>query len=119
MKHRETIQALLSSGQALIDNPYRLGSEKWGELVREAREMYNTGIIDDLDEDSLHLLEGMSGELREYNGEVVMLEVPMQSFEKPEWFYVYVFDGETTQKLEFQGSVTGSEDITFKCCPEP
>lgn len=99
---------MLAEGKSLIDNPFRLGSEQWGAFVCEARQMYDECELDDLDEDSLHLLESMAGKPAEYNGEEVMLEVPQTNFEKPGWLFVYVFDGEAVQRLEFEGAVTGS-----------
>jgi len=102
------IREMLADGTPLIDNPFRLGSEQWGAFVTEAREMYDGGEIDELDDETLHLLESMAGELAEYGGEEVMLEVPQQNHDKPGWFFVYVFDGESILKLEFEGAVTGS-----------
>ncbi len=113
MDHEGLIQTLLLGGASLIDNPYRLGSDKWGEFVREARELYNAGELDDLDEDSFHLMESDAGELAEFEGKQVMLEVPMENFDRPGWSYVYVFDGEGVQRLDFTGSVTDVEGVTF------
>lgn len=107
------IREMLANGTSLIDNPYRLGSERWGAFIAEARQMYDDGEITELDDQTIHLLESMSGELAEYNGEEVMLEVPQQNFDRPGWFFVYVFDGEAVLRLEFEGIVTGSEDVTF------
>lgn len=113
MNHEDLIRTMLGSGTSLVDNPYRLGSDKWGEFVREARALYNDGKIDDLDEDSFHLLESDAGELAELEGKQVMLEVPTENFDRPGWSYVYVFDGTHVQRLDFTGSVTDSNDVTF------
>jgi hypothetical protein len=113
MNHEGLIRTLLLGGDSLIDNPYRLGSDKWGEFVREARELYEAGELNDLDEDSYHLLESDAGELAEFEGQQVMLEVPTANFDKSGWAYVYVFDGEKIQRLDFQASVTNGEDVTF------
>ena len=113
MNHEGLIQTLLLGGTSLVDNPYRLGSDKWGEFVREARELYNNGKLDDLDEDSYHLLESDAGELAEFEGEPVLLEVPKENFDRPGWFSIYAFDGEKVQLLEFDAAVTDLEDVTL------
>lgn len=113
MNHEGLIQTMLLEGNSLVDNPYRLGSDKWGEFVREARELYEAGELDDLDEDSFHLLESDAGELMEFEGKQVMLEVPAENFDRSGWSYVYVFDGTHVQRLDFSGSVTDSNDVTF------
>ena len=113
MNHESSIRTMLSNGTSLVDNPYRLGSDKWSEFVREARQLYNDGELDDLDEDSYHLLEGEAGELAQFEGKLVMLEVPIENFDRPGWFSIYAFDGEKVQLLEFEASVTDSENVTF------
>ena len=113
MIHENLIRTLLFNETSLVDNPYRLGSDKWGEFVRQARQLYNGGALDDLDEDSYHLLEGDSGELADFEGKQVMLEVPTENFDKPGWFSVYVFDGGKVQHLEFEGDVTSLNNVTL------
>ena len=113
MNHESLIRTMLSNGASLVDNPYRLGSDMWGEFVREARELYNGGKLDDLDEDSYHLLESDAGELAEFEGKLVMLEVPIENFNRTGWFSIYAFNGEKVQLLEFEASVTDSENVTF------
>ena len=113
MNHESSIRTMLSNGTSLVDNPYRLGSDMWGEFVRTARQLYNDGDLNDLDEDSYHLLEGDAGELDEFEGKQVMLEVPTENFDKPGWFSVYAFDGEKVQRLEFEGDVTDFGDVTL------
>lgn len=113
MNHESSIRALLLNDTSLVDNPYRLGSDMWGEFVRAARQLYNDGKLNSLDEDSYHLLEGDAGEFAEFEGKQVMLEVPTENFDKPGWFTIHAFDGEKVQRLEFEASVTNSEDVTL------
>lgn len=112
MSHERLIRELLASGVSLIDNPFRLGSEKWCEFVREARSLYNDGALDELDVDSFELLESYAGEIATYNGEPVVLEVPMANHDRPGWYFVHTFDGKEVRLLEFEASVTDSGTVT-------
>lgn len=106
MSHEGLIHTMLLGGCSLVDNPYRLGSDAWGEFVREARALYRIGELDDIDEDTYALLESDAGELMHYEGKPVMLEVPIQDFDRPGWFAIYAFDGANVQRIEFEQDVT-------------
>ena len=115
--HQE-IQRCLTEGVDFIDNNYRLGSEKFFEFFRTAREMnlqlegYNKYLIEQTD----------IGEIAEYNGQYVPLDCPMISEEEEKKtpplnqpkrggtkkFYVYVRDPQTNNiKKVSWGDTTG------------
>lgn len=74
--HKTLILKLLSDEVSILNNPYRYGSQKYGEVLREARAMYLDGEIHELDIDTLYTLESEAGELAMFEGAEVMLEIP-------------------------------------------
>ena len=119
----------ITEGKQLIHNIYRPLSENYFSLFREARELYNKGILSVTEEDA-ELLESNIGEFGDYNGIKVPLDYPIsleeiqiiaESLEeadkktppigKPKRggskkFYVYVKDGDKVKKVSF-GDTTG------------
>lgn len=83
----QELQYHLAEEIPLDETIFRLGSDAWGRLLREARELYKAGAIDELDENEYYLLESDAGEVAEYAGKSVLLDVP-DEFEK----CVYVRD---------------------------
>lgn len=62
-----------------FDRPvYRVGSEKYFQLIREARDMYLLGLYVPTSNFETDLLESDLGEWGEYEGSTVPLDFPMQ-----------------------------------------
>jgi hypothetical protein len=119
----------ITEGRQLIHNIYRPLSENYFSLFREARELYNKGVLSVTEEDA-ELLESNIGEFGDYNGIKVPLDYPIsleeiqmiaESLEeadkktppigKPKRggskkFYVYVRDKGKIKKVSF-GDTTG------------
>jgi len=72
----EGIKYHIKEGRMLIHNIYRPLSEKYFALFREARELYNKGIIS-VTENDVELLESSIGEFGIYNGIKVPLDYPI------------------------------------------
>lgn len=62
---------------SLHENLFRVGSEKYYELFREARELYYEGLIDLEGTDKYLIEETDIGEFAEYDGGIVPLDCPM------------------------------------------
>lgn len=99
------------------ENIYRLHSEEFYKLFREARELYNEGLLDGLDSWDKELLNTDIGEFGTYNEEKVPLDIPIEEEEKnpplnkpkrggPKKFYVFVKDGDKIKKVTW-GDTTG------------
>ena len=69
----EGLQYHIAEGRMLIHNIYRPLSKSYFDLVREARELYNNGLLS-VTEDDMELLESNLGEFGEYNGIKVPLD---------------------------------------------
>jgi hypothetical protein len=114
----------ITEGKQLIHNIYRPLSENYFSLFREARELYNKGVLSVTEEDA-ELLESNIGEFGDYNGIKVPLDYPISLDElinevdkkktppigKPKRggskkFYVYVRDKGKIKKVSF-GDTTG------------
>lgn len=59
----------------LMESVYRIESEAWLDIVNEARDLWERNIID-LNEDDLFLVSTDAGITGEYEGEMVLLDVP-------------------------------------------
>lgn len=81
------------------ENPYRVGSEKYFEYWRQAREEYYNGELE-IDSHEVDIMESNLGEFAEFNGEHVALDCIFEEEEKkpigkpmrggPKKYYVYV-----------------------------
>ena len=114
----------------ISENIYRYSSKEFINLFAEARELLNKGKIE-LNESDKELLETTDiGEMAEFNGEKVPLDLPMLdeaeyqgrevSLNKPKRggskkFYVYVKDPKTknTKKVSF-GAKEGGQNLSVK-----
>ena len=116
----ETLSEMQKTGTNLLDNPFRLGSMMYFEVIKEAKRLaleqkYRLTEIDGL------ILETDLGEYEVYEGELVPLDCPMMYFKEedeknppigkpkrggPKKFYVYVKDGDKVKKVTF-GDTTG------------
>jgi len=129
----EGLQYHIREGKMLIENIYRPLSENYFNLFREARELYESGLLS-VTEDDAELLESNIGEYSFYNGIKVPLDYPISVDEliqlheeleleeadkkkknppigKPKRggskkFYVYVRDKGKIKKVSF-GDTTG------------
>lgn len=97
-------------------NPYRVGSEKYFEYFREARENYYSGNLS-LDPHEVDIMESNLGEFAEYNGDHVPLDCILEEEDVelnepkrggPKKYYVYVKDPQTgnVKKVTF-GDTSG------------
>ena len=66
----------------LAENIYRLHSEEFYKLFREARELYNDGILEVTSDWDKHLLETDIGEFDLFEDEKVPLDMPIEEEEK-------------------------------------
>jgi hypothetical protein len=129
----EGLRHHIQEGQMLIHNIYRPLSSNYFALFREARELYNIGVLSVVEDDA-ELLESNIGEYGVYNGIKVPLDYPIsldelidlyesQEIDEAEFkgkkvsigkpkrggskkFYVYVKDGDKVKKVSF-GDTTG------------
>ena len=102
----------------LAENIYRLHSEEFYKLFREARELYKDGILEITSDWDLQLLESDIGEFGIYEGKQVPLDLPIEEEDKknpplnkpkrggPKKFYVFVRDGDKIKKVTW-GDTTG------------
>jgi len=104
----------------LAENIYRLHSEEFYKLFREARELYNDGILEVTSSWDKQLLESDIGEFGIYENEKVPLDIPIEEavyqgktvqLNKPKRggpkkFFVYVKDGDKIKKVTW-GDTTG------------
>jgi len=100
------------------ENIYRVHSEEFYKLFREARELYNDGLLTELNSWDKQLLETDIGEFGEYEGEQVPLDCPIQEEDEknpplnkpkkggPKKYYVFVRDGDKIKKVTW-GDTTG------------
>ena len=63
------------------ENIYRLHSEEFYRLFREARELYNEGLLTELSDWDKQLLESDIGEFGIFEGEQVPLDIPIEEQE--------------------------------------
>ena len=115
---RETLDEMQVNHTNLLDNPFRLGSMMYFEIINEARRLakeqrYRLTEIDGM------ILETDLGEYDVFEGNLVPLDCPMQEINEeedkpigkpkkggPKKFYVYVKDGDKVKKVTF-GDTTG------------
>ena len=99
------------------ENVYRVHSEEFYKLFREARDLYKEGLLSEITDWDKQLLESDIGEFGEYEGQKVPLDCPIQEEEKtpplnkpkrggPKKFYVFVRDGDKIKKVTW-GDTTG------------
>jgi hypothetical protein len=77
----EGLQYHIDRGLPLMESVYRIESEAWVNLVNEAREMWETNIID-LTEDDLFLISTDAGRKGVYEGEEVLLDIPYYEYDE-------------------------------------
>ena len=104
----------------LAENIYRLHSEEFYKLFREARELYKEGILEVTSDWDKHLLETDIGEFGIYEDQQVPLDIPIEEATYqgktvqlnkpkrggPKKFFVYVKDGDKIKKVTW-GDTSG------------
>jgi len=98
------------------ENIYRIHSEEFYKLFREARELYNEGLLTELSSWDKQLLETDIGEFGVYEEQKVPLDIPIEEEKNPplnkpkrggpKKFYVFVKDGDKIKKVTW-GDTTG------------
>jgi|TARA_B100001093_G_scaffold447099_1_gene451810 hypothetical protein len=100
------------------ENIYRLHSEEFYALFREARVLYNESLLTELTSWDKQLIETDIGEFGKFEGEDVPLDMPIQEEDQkdpelnkpkkggPKKFYVFVRDGDKIKKVTW-GDTTG------------
>jgi hypothetical protein len=94
-----------SPSDLVESNPYRVGSEKYFEYFREAREKYYRGELV-IEASEIDIMESDLGNFAQFNGEDVALDCIFEEAEKdvelnkpkkggPKKYYVYVRDPST------------------------
>jgi len=103
----------------LSESVYRIGSEKYLSLIKEARKLYSRNLID-LNENDRDLINSHLGYFGNYKGQKVPLDLPIINnklneaeyqgkdveLNKPKRggskaYYVYVKDGDKVKKISF------------------
>jgi hypothetical protein len=122
----DTLRDLQMTETNLLDNPFRLGSMMYFEVIKEAKKLVAEGRYN-LTEIDKQVLETNLGEYDIYENELVPLDCPMMEMNEeedkdvaigkpksggPKKFYVYVKDGDKTKKVTF-GDTSGLS-VKFK-----
>jgi len=117
-KISESVHYHIENNIPLAHNIYRLHSEEFYRLFREARDLYNEGVLSDLSDWDKQLLETDIGQFDMFEGKQVPLDIPIAEEEKkdpplnkpkrggPKKFYVFVRDGDKIKKVTW-GDTTG------------
>jgi hypothetical protein len=74
-KISENLQYHIDNNIMLSDNVFRIYSESYFSLIKEARELYRNNLLEVSDEDA-ELLDSDLGETADYNGSIVYLDAP-------------------------------------------
>jgi hypothetical protein len=121
----ENLKYHLDNKISLCENVFRIYSNAYFELIKEARDLYNKDLIELNDEDA-ELVETKLGESADYNGKTVYLDAPRPIANKlneaehqgkkvklgkpvrtpggPKKFKVYVKDGDGVKLVRFGDS---------------
>ena len=114
----EAVQYHVENNIPLAENIYRLHSEEFYKLFREARELYKDGVLEVKSDWDKQLLDSDIGEFGIYENKQVPLDLPIEEEDKktpplnkpkrggPKKFYVFVRDGDKIKKVTW-GDTTG------------
>ena len=117
-KLSQSVHYHIENNIPFAENIYRVHSEEFYKLFREARELYNEGLLTELNSWDKTLLETDIGEFGDYEDQRVPLDCPIQEEDKkdpplnkpkrggPKKFYVFVKDGDKIKKVTW-GDTTG------------
>ncbi len=125
----EGIKYHINHNIPISENIYRWGSVQFFKLFNEARKLYKTGVLTELNQMDKWFLETDLGKIGIYEGRKVLLDFPITITEaeyqgkdvqlnKPKRggskkFYVYVKDGERVKKVAF-GAAGGGGSLAVK-----
>ena len=98
----ESLQYHLERRLGLLESVFRIGSDAWVDLVNEARNLSEAGIIN-LSEDDLDLISTDAGRKGIFEGQEVLLDVPF--FESDDFDGDVWYDEETGEihEAEYRG----------------
>ena len=118
-KISQSVHYHIENNIPFAENIYRVHSEEFFKLFNEARELYNEGLLTELNDWDKQLLETDIGQFGLYEKRKVPLDVPIQVSEDekdpplnkpkkggPKKFYVFVKDGDKIKKVTW-GDTTG------------
>ncbi len=78
----ENLQHHIDNNKTIVENVFRPGSNKYFDLIKEARELYDNNQIE-LSELDTELFESTDiGRFAEYEGQIVPLDLPMETIEE-------------------------------------
>jgi len=78
----ENLQYHIDNNKPIVENVFRPGSNKYFDLIKEARELYDNNQIE-LSELDTELYESTDiGRFAEYEGQMVPLDLPMETIEE-------------------------------------
>jgi hypothetical protein len=78
----ENLQYHIDNNKPIVENVFRVGSNKYFDLIKEARELYDNNHIE-LSELDTELFESTDiGRFSEYQGKMVPLDLPMETIEE-------------------------------------
>jgi len=78
----ENLQYHIDNNKPIVENVFRPGSNKYFDLIKEARELYDNNQIE-LSELDTELFESTDiGRFAEYEGQIVPLDLPMETIEE-------------------------------------
>lgn len=78
----EAIRFHLENDIPFLENIFRMGSEGFFEFFIEAKELYQEGKLEHLNESDIEILNTDIGDFAEFEGEEVPLDLPMSEEEK-------------------------------------
>ena len=117
-KISQSVHYHIENNIPFAENIYRVHSEEFYKLFREARDLYNEGLLTELTSWDKQLLETDIGDFADFEGQKVPLDCPIQEEDKktpplnkptrggPKKFYVFVRDGDKIKKVTW-GDTTG------------
>ena len=119
----QTLADMQENKTNLLDNPFRLGSMMYFEVIKEARRLHLEGSYIPTAVDKT-LLKTDLGEFAEFDGQHVPLDCPMHEEKDvelnspkvggPKKYYVYVKDPETDKiKKITWGDTTGLKAVSY------
>lgn len=89
----------LNNNIKLNDNIFRYGSDAWCDLIQEAKQLFESGILE-LDENELNLIETDSGKIIFKDGEKYILNTPFINYEKDFDFQYFVYICNENQEIK-------------------
>ena len=75
---KEAVEYHIENQISFTENVFRPGSEMFFEMISEAKKLYNEGNYTPADEFELDMLNSDIGEIAEYEGQLVVLDYPIE-----------------------------------------